>query len=129
MMRIVVLAPGRPSWVEADIEILKQFASVRFVDVLGRRYLLALFSDLYQIMRSDICYFWFGSLRHIPYLIVAKMMFKKIAIVAGGYDVARFDQIGYGAFGRSEPKINCVDCYSALRMLFCQSLLSAELKH
>jgi glycosyltransferase involved in cell wall biosynthesis len=55
-----------------------------------------MFRNYAALFRADICFFWFGSFRHLPYLVVARLFRKPIVIVAGGYDVNRVDSIGYG---------------------------------
>jgi glycosyltransferase involved in cell wall biosynthesis len=95
-MRTVVFAPGHPSWVETDVQILSTFSDVKLIDVLQTS-VTDVKAYLPLIARADVCYFWFGSFRHLPFLLLAKIFRAKVVIVAGGYDVNKLDSIGYGA--------------------------------
>ena len=97
MMRIVLFASGYPSWVQTDYEILARICPVDRVDTRSLNP-LTLFKNIRSLLESNLCFFWFGSFRHIPYLILAQILGKKILIVAGGYDVNKLPAIHYGAF-------------------------------
>jgi hypothetical protein len=75
-----------------DQEIMRRFGSLTSVNVLTA----GVGEGLRAIRSSDLCYFWFGSLRHLPFLLLAWLFDKRIVIVAGGYDVNSVSEIGYG---------------------------------
>lgn len=97
---IEFFAPMRSSWIETDFKILSGLAEIRFVKVSWRSFPRWLFES----HPFDLGYFWFGSYWHLPYLIVTKLLGKKIVIVAGGYDVNGVPEIKYGAFEQSRLK-------------------------
>lgn len=96
---IVVLGPGRPSWIEMDVQLLGQIAPTIFIDVLdlGIRNLWRFISSIFK---AKVCFFWFGSFRHIPFLILARLLGRRVIMVAGGYDVENIESISYGAFSQ-----------------------------
>ncbi len=86
-------------WIDEDIQILSEKFEV---NVLFVQFSLPwFFSILKSIATSDAAFFWFGSLINFPFALFAKILGRKIAIVAGGFDVARLDEIHHGAFTRS----------------------------
>lgn len=92
--RIQFFAPSRTSWIETDFRILSEMGEVQFVDIQKTSFWKWLFNH----SGFDLGFFWFGSLRFLPYLLVAKILRKKIVIVAGGYDVNNIPELRYGAF-------------------------------
>lgn len=59
---------------------------------------------LWKVVWCDTVFSWFASWRAIIPTIFAKMLGKKIVIVAGGYDVVYAPEINYGAFARQPDK-------------------------
>lgn len=94
---IALFAPGKASWIGLDCQILSQFGRLRFNDVLDMKPNL-IARNLISVFSADLCYFWFGSFRHLPYLLLAKFLRRKIVVVAGGYDANGVESIGYGQF-------------------------------
>ncbi|MGE0526239.1 MAG: glycosyltransferase family 4 protein [Bdellovibrionales bacterium] len=95
--RVIIFSPGRSSWIESDIRIMKEFGSVISVDILEKKK-HRFWEILRFIWKADILFFWFGSFHYLPYLIVGRLLGKRISMVAGGYDVDAVPEIGYGAF-------------------------------
>lgn len=91
-MRIAIFSPGFGSWAAADRDLLATFGEVTSVDVLKT----GLWHRLREVWRADLCFFWFGTYRHLPLVILAWLLDKRILMVAGGYDVNRREDIGYG---------------------------------
>lgn len=55
-----------------------------------------LWKNLRGIIWSDLVFCWFGSLHFFPSVFMAKLLGRKIVIVAGGYDVVKLPEIDYG---------------------------------
>ncbi len=97
--QLILVAPGKPSWVETDLRLFNEIAETQFVDILeggsGKwiKFLKALSS-------AHVVCFWFGSFRYYPFILVAKALGRKVMIIAGGYDVESVRGIRYGAFAR-----------------------------
>ena len=93
------------SFVQKDLDILQSVHDVRSICIFDRKDLIQnLFSWLLFLWRgvlwSDITFCWFGKLHAFFSVLFAKIMGKKIVVVAGGDDVAKQTTIGrpYGLF-------------------------------
>jgi glycosyltransferase involved in cell wall biosynthesis len=51
---------------------------------------------LSEVIRCDLLFCWFGSLRFLPYMALARLFGKRVLVIAGGYDVAAEPAINYG---------------------------------
>jgi glycosyltransferase involved in cell wall biosynthesis len=81
------------SFIVQDIETLSETCDVR---ALLMRSIRALPTGLRDVARADIVYCWFGSVRYLPYIAVARLLGKPVVVVTGGYDVADEPSIDYG---------------------------------
>src|SRR5438874_2588362 len=81
------------TFIQTDIDLLKTEYNVRLADC-GSVW-RSLWS-LRHVLKANCIYCWFGSLRFFPLCLLAKVLGKKIIIIAGGYDVACVPAIPYG---------------------------------
>jgi len=87
----------RPSFIQRDLDTLRTAYVVKQVDC---RRLSGLLRAMGIVARCDMLVCWFGSLRFVPIVAVAKVLRKPICIIAGGYDVAAVPAIRYGTMAR-----------------------------
>ena len=101
MTKILFVTNDTAPWIDSDQAILAQKFKVqrRHLEISYYINLIRLFKD---IIGSDLIYLWFGSFSALPILILAKIFFKKIIIVSGGFDVARLDDFHHGAFAEGK---------------------------
>jgi len=81
------------SFVKRDFEILKSRYKVIPVQCTS---LLSTFTLIWKVLPADCVVCWFGSLYFLPVVLFAKILGKKIIIIAGGYDVACVPEFRYG---------------------------------
>lgn len=95
MKRAVIAFPTLKvgSFVQQDIETLSARYDVRVCPARSAGQLLR--AGL-EVWRSDLLFCWFGSLRYLPLLMLARLRGIPVLVVAGGYDVAREPEIEYG---------------------------------
>ena len=92
-MKILFIHPGRASWVERDIEILKLCGQVHEFYFKG---LVDIVSLWLSIRKCDMTFSWFSKLHAFFAVLFSKILGKKSIVVAGGDDVAYEPEIGYG---------------------------------
>lgn len=84
-MRILFFAVHPSTFVIRDINILQSKFNVTCYEINKH----TLFNTIKLIQAHDLAFFWFASIRFFIPLLIAKILKKKIVIVAGGYDVAK----------------------------------------
>jgi glycosyltransferase involved in cell wall biosynthesis len=92
-MKILFLTVYNISFAERDLKILQSKFVVTTFNFENKSIL-----NLIELIKSnDLIYFWFASIRFFIPVVIAKILKKKIIIVAGGYDVAKVHAIRYGS--------------------------------
>ena len=87
------------TFIDNDYKELQEHFLVKHVSITRLHPKLAtILKILKAVMWCDVVYGWFASYRMIIPTIFAKMLGKKIVVVAGGYDVVNAPEINYGAF-------------------------------
>ncbi len=81
------------SFIRKDIDLLSEQFEVVTVDCSRIHKILW---NLPAIWSADAVYCWFGSLRFLPLVILGRLLSRPVIVIAGGYDVARVESIGYG---------------------------------
>ncbi len=94
-MRVYFLYTGMLPFVKRDLEILQTAHEVK-AECNYKRGIRNLRRNLQGVIWSDLVFCWFGSLHFLPSVIMAKLLGRKIIIVAGGYDVVSLPEIDYG---------------------------------
>lgn len=103
--KILFLQNDSGSFIDRDIEILQKLGDLTVLDLRGKTsFLSSISSFLKRSVESKIIFVWFGSLEFLPYLLLARLMMKKIIIVCGGYDVAYAPEIHHGAFTQNSMR-------------------------
>ncbi len=98
ILRILFL---RPTWASGATFVQRDY------DILSKHYKLTSMSYskddrlfpariLKHMVKHDLCFVWFGGVHAFWALIAARILEKKIVIVAGGYDAVYMPEIGYG---------------------------------
>lgn len=95
MKKIYFLYTKETSWVNRDIEILSKKFNVKTQNNY-KRAIGNLVSNFYHLVWCDLIFCWFASAHFFPSIFIAKLLNKKIVVVAGGYDVASVPDINYG---------------------------------
>src|SRR2546423_7012108 len=92
-LRVLLPYVSLPSFIRADIDTLRLKYSVRLTNCST---IVKILEGLRLVFWADCVFCWFGSLRFIPFAVMARVLGKKVIIIAGGYDVANVPEIGYG---------------------------------
>lgn len=92
-MKVLLIAPNKSSFINQDYINLKESFDTDFATCWSPNQIL---STLSKVRKTDVCFFWFASIRFIPVFILAKALNKKTIVVAGGYDVSRIPELNYG---------------------------------
>jgi glycosyltransferase involved in cell wall biosynthesis len=95
-MRILFVHSGAESYVRRDLEIVRTDHEVREVEYRGLRDLPAIARGAHWC-ETALC--WFGALHGFWTVLLARLLRRPTAIVAGGYDVARLPALEYGLTG------------------------------
>ncbi len=103
-MIITFVGPAQSRFVQNDIEILRRRHTLRLVDAnVGRGSSAAvnLLKMEWQIIRSlfgsQALFFWFADYYSFIPTIIARLLGKKVYIVAGGFDVTYIPEVKSGA--------------------------------
>jgi glycosyltransferase involved in cell wall biosynthesis len=92
--RLLLIYPFSSSYIQRDLEILKEEFEVLSLHYKGKK---DLFKLLRSVLKTDVNVSWF-SLGHATTAVLLSRIFRKKSIViAGGWDVVTMPEIGYGA--------------------------------
>ncbi|MFI5264486.1 MAG: hypothetical protein ACHQM6_08230, partial [Candidatus Kapaibacterium sp.] len=93
-MTITFVGPVQSRFVKNDIAILQRKHTLKIIDVnVGRGGSAALnllkleWRILRSVFGSDILFFWFADYYSLIPTILARLLRKRVYVVAGGYDV------------------------------------------
>src|SRR5438874_2539263 len=103
-MTITFVGPAQSSFVQNDIVILERKHKLKIIDANVKRgfstatSLLKLeFKILFSIFGSDILFFWFADYYSLVPTIIARLLRKRVYVVAGGFDVTYTPEVKSGA--------------------------------
>ncbi|MEP7233863.1 MAG: glycosyltransferase [Ignavibacteriota bacterium] len=103
-MIITFVGPIQSRFVKNDIAILKRKHELRIIDVsLGRGGSAAMklikleLKILRSVFGSDILFFWFADYYSLLPTLLARLLGKRVYVVAGGYDVTYTPEVKSGA--------------------------------
>src|SRR5438105_4076520 len=103
-MNIIFVGPAASSFVQNDIAILKRKHKLKIVDAnIGRGGSAALalfkleFRILFSLFGSDILFFWFADYYSFFPTLIARLLRKRVYVVAGGFDVTYIPEVKSGA--------------------------------
>jgi glycosyltransferase involved in cell wall biosynthesis len=93
--RLVIMAPVlyARSFLRRDFDLLAERHEVREVPCLAWGDWIRSFGAL---RGADLMFCWFGSVRFLPLVLLARLLGKPVVIISGGYDVANEPAIAYG---------------------------------
>jgi glycosyltransferase involved in cell wall biosynthesis len=94
-MKIYFLHNGLISFVRKDLLILESAHEVR-AELNYRRMLRNLWRNLKGVLWCDLLFCWFASIHFLPSVLLARLLGRKVIVVAGGYEVANMPEINYG---------------------------------
>ncbi|GEM_PF-246997 len=107
-MKITFAGPLISTFVKNDVTILRQEHEVDAIDVVlgkGKMAVLRLVKLHLRIMSSlmtrDALFFWFADYYTLIPTLFARMIGKKVFVVAGGFDITFIPELGIGA--RTRP--------------------------
>lgn len=75
--------------------MLQRSHAVRAENNFGRT-LRNLWRNCRGVLWADLVFCWFGSIHFFPSVLMAKILGRKLVVVAGGYDVVNLPDINYG---------------------------------
>ncbi|MFC1951368.1 glycosyltransferase family 4 protein [Chloroflexota bacterium] len=97
--RIAVLYVTSPAFTQRDIAILRSRYAVEEIQCKS---FIGIFLSMWLVIKAELVFCWFGSLRFLPAVFIAKILGKKIIIESAGYDAASVPEISYGnMYGRA----------------------------
>lgn len=85
---------------DRDEEILKKTFPTRRI-FLSNSQLLKVHQWVQHILWADVVYLWFASYFALPMILVTQLLGRRLAIVTGGYDVAKASEIHHGTYAKS----------------------------
>ncbi|MFA6570319.1 MAG: glycosyltransferase family 4 protein [Bacteroidota bacterium] len=104
-MTILFIGPLKAEFVKNDIAILSSKYKLILHDTTIGRGPAALFSliasyikSCFKVLKSDIVYCWFADYTTSAPAMFAKIIGKKVFVVAGGFDVGYVPELNYGAW-------------------------------
>ncbi|UCE36844.1 MAG: glycosyltransferase [Thermoplasmata archaeon] len=92
--RILVIYPFSSSYIQRDMEILKEEFQVMPFQYKGKK---DIFRMLRSILKTDVNISWFTLGNATMALHLSGILRKKTIVIAGGWDVVSMPEIGYGA--------------------------------
>jgi glycosyltransferase involved in cell wall biosynthesis len=103
-MKILFFSISNSSFIERDFNILRSAHDVTKANTELSK--LSKIIKLYKLIKNqDSIFCWFASLHYFTPCILARILKKKIYVVAGGYDVASVPQIKYGTCFRLHKRL------------------------
>ncbi len=103
-MIITFVGPTQSRFVQNDIEILRRRHTLRLVNAnIGRgssaviNLLKLQWQIVHSVLGSQALFFWFADYYSLLPTIVARLLGKKVYIVAGGFDVTYIPEVKSGA--------------------------------
>jgi glycosyltransferase involved in cell wall biosynthesis len=103
-MTITFVGPAQSSFVQNDIAILRRVHKLRIIDAnVGRGGSAAIallkleFKILFSLFGSDILFFWFADYYSFIPSVIARLLRKRVYVVAGGFDVTYIPEVKSGA--------------------------------
>ncbi len=103
-MKISFVGPAQSRFVQNDIEILKRKHELRVIDAnMGRGSSAAMnllrleLKILLSVFWCDALFFWFADYYSLVPSILARLLRKKVYVVAGGFDVTYIPEVKSGA--------------------------------
>lgn len=91
-MNVLLIYNFRSKFVEIDCNLLSHKYNLTEHDIQFKSYM----SGFLQIFKNDTIIFWFINYRTLPFVIIAKLLKKKVCVISGGYDISNIK--GYGMF-------------------------------
>ena len=91
--RVLFVYPFPATFIQRDLTVLQTFCEVRPLLFSRRSQYPTL---LKSILSADIIYCWFALPFAAVAAIAARLLGKKVIVVAGGWDIARIPELGYG---------------------------------
>jgi glycosyltransferase involved in cell wall biosynthesis len=117
-MKVLFAYQKLASFVEKDLRILQEVHVVRECHFRGIRDLPGLFQGVWW---SDVTFSWFGKLHAFFSVLFSKLLGKKSVVVAGGDDVAKVPEIGYGLFASRWKKWCALFVFKYADLILCVS--------
>jgi glycosyltransferase involved in cell wall biosynthesis len=130
--RILFIQPGRASFIDSDLELLRRHFEVRhlylgsFKRSLGGKLRVAM-ALIKGVLWSDLTYSWFVDVHAKWAVRLSSMLGRGSVVVLGGYEVAKVPEINHGSL--LNPKLAKVVKYvleRADRVLTVDDSLKAE---
>ena len=90
---LFIYAVALSSFKQGDLDILKKHFGVRVIKYNGLR---SLFELLRGVLWADVTFSWFAGEYAFWAALLSKIFRKKSVVVAGGGEVAKIPEIGYG---------------------------------
>ena len=103
-MRVLLLGPERSTFVRTDVAGISYAHPVTVVNTVfgsgakgALRMLLTTLRVIGLLATHDVLYCWFADYHTLLPTIVARLLRRRVIVVAGGYDVGYLPEINYGA--------------------------------
>jgi glycosyltransferase involved in cell wall biosynthesis len=92
--RLLFIYPFSSSYIQRDLEILKEEFEVTTLHYKGKKDLFKLFRN---VLKTDVNVSWFSLGHATTAVFFSRIVRKKSIVIAGGWDVVTMPEIGYGA--------------------------------
>ncbi len=128
-MKITFVGPLISTFVKNDVTILRQQHDVDAIDVnLGKGIMGALrlaklhLRVMTSLLTRDALFCWFADYYTLIPSLFARLLGKKVFVVAGGFDITYIPELGIGARTRPYPMVRSKKHFSnRASYLSCQS--------
>jgi len=96
--KILFVCPSFSSFIQNDLDILRRHFDVRVVRYHGKKRVLKfLIETLKGVLWADLTFSWFADVHAFVAVLLSKIFIRKSIVVVGGYEVAKVQEINYGA--------------------------------
>jgi len=89
---------------ENDEKILKKYFNVISVTLKSEKHFNRKIFNILKNEKIDLIFIWFALHNFAPTIFFSKLFRIKTIVIAGGYDVAKVPEIGYGQFNYNRKK-------------------------
>ncbi|MCK4529199.1 glycosyltransferase family 4 protein [candidate division WOR-3 bacterium] len=97
-IKILFVCPSFSSFIQNDLDILRRHFEVRVAHYQGKKKLLKfLIETLKGVLWADLTFSWFADVHAFAAVLFSKIFKRKSIVVVGGYEVAKVQEINYGA--------------------------------
>ena len=102
MKQILFIHTYNSPFIRRDLKVLQEEFSVEDLDLSGMKQniigkVITIYKIASRIPKNSVTFVWFADFRAFVSVILGKLFRRKVVVVVGGYELAKFPQYNYGA--------------------------------